>query len=184
MEKLKKLTQMIEHPEQYSDEDWKDIFDGNTISDEQIEAEWKRFEQQHFAQHNRLWQKIAASFIGILMLSGVALAAVHIFGSYDDTHDDTSKATNTTTTVQAAEGERETKATPHTVIFENTELQQIIDSLTCYYKVKPAYRHDSTRHLRLYYEWDQHNSINDIANQISHFDHVSINLKGDSIIVE
>ena len=95
MEKLKKLTQMIEHPEQYSDEDWKDIFDGNTISDEQIEAEWKRFEQQHFAQHNRLWQKIAASFIGILMLSGVALAAVHIFGSYDDTHDDTSKATST-----------------------------------------------------------------------------------------
>jgi len=185
MEKLKKLTQMTEHPEQYSDEDWKDIFDGNTISDEQIEAEWKRFEQQHFAQHNRQWLKIAASFIGILMLSGIALAAVHIIGSYDDHEDNTVKAVSTTVSTQGASEEHPTTgAVPHTVVFENTELQQIIDSLTYYYNVKPTYRHTAVRHLRLYYEWDQRNSFADVASQISQFDHVNISLKGDSIIIE
>ena len=66
MEKLRKLTQMTEHPEQYSDEEWQEIFGGETVSDEQVETEWKRFEQQHFPRHNRQWLKMAASFIGIL----------------------------------------------------------------------------------------------------------------------
>lgn len=185
MEKLRKLTQMTEHPKQYSDEEWKEVFDGETVSDEQVEDEWKSFEQQHFPQHNRQWLKMAASFIGILMLSGIALAAVHIIGNHDETHGNTVKTTSTATTVQTVEEERETaKATPHTVVFEDAELQQIVDSLTYYYQVKPTYRNDSIRHLRFYYEWDQHNSIGDIASQISNFDHVSISMKGDSIIIE
>ena len=185
MEKLRKLTQMTEHPEQYSDEEWKEVFDGNTVSEEQVEAEWKRFEQQHYPQHNRQWLKIAASFIGILMLSGIALAAVHLISSQHDDDGDVAKAPSTVVTTQGnGEAEPETGASPHTVVFENAELQQIVDSLTYYYNIKPVYRYDAARHLRLYYEWDQHNSIDDIASQISHFDHVSISMKGDSIIIE
>ena len=81
MEKLRKLTQMTEHPEQYSDEEWQEIFGGETVSDEQVETEWKRFEQQHFPRHNRQWLKMAASFIGILMLSGIAYATIQMAGS-------------------------------------------------------------------------------------------------------
>jgi hypothetical protein len=185
MEKLRKLTQMTEHSEQYSDEEWQEIFGGETVSDEQVETEWKRFEQQHFPRHNRQWLKMAASFIGILMLSGIAWAAVQIIGSHDDSHGNAVEATNTVTIPQAAKEKRETAAaTPHTVVFKDAELQEIVDSLTYYYQVKPAYRNASVRHLRLYYEWDQHNSIGDIASQISNFDHVSISLKGDSIIIE
>ena len=185
MEKLRKLAQMTEHPELYCDEEWQEIFGGETVSDEQIETEWKRFEQQHLPRHNRQWQKIAASFIGILMLTGIAWATVQIIGSHDNPRGNAVKATNSVTIPCASEKEREmAEVTPHTVVFEDVELQQIVDSLTYYYKIKPAYRNDSVRHLRLYFEWDQHNSIGDIASQISNFDHVSISLKGDSIIIE
>lgn len=185
MERLRKLTQMTEHPEQYNDEEWKEIFDGQTVSDEQVEAEWKRFEQQHYPQHNRQWLKIAASFVGILMLSGIALAAVHLANSQHNDEDDAVEAPSTAVTTQGnGKSGPVTGAKPHTVVFENAELQQIVDSLTYYYNIKPVFRHDATRQLRLYYEWDQRNSIDDIASQISHFDHVSISLKGDSIIIE
>lgn len=174
---------MTEHPEQYSEEEWQEIFEGETVSDEQIEAEWERFEQQHFAQPSRLWLKMAASFIGVLILSGIALAAVHLVGSHHD--DDNSMMTTTTVSTQSAgKAQPEKGARSHTVVFENAELQQIVDSLTYYYKIKPVYRYDAVRHLRLYYEWDQRNSIDNIASQISQFDRVSISLKGDSIIIE
>lgn len=185
MEKLRKLMQMTEHPEQYSEEEWQEIFDGETVSDEQVEAEWERFEQQHFAQPSRQWLKIAASFIGVLILSGIALAAVHLVGSHNEHDDSTMTTTSTTVNTQGTgKAQPETGARPHTVIFEDAELQQIVDSLTYYYNIKPVYRYDTARHLRLYYEWDQRNSIDDIVSQISQFDRVSVSLKGDSIIIE
>lgn len=183
MEKLRKLTQMTEHPEQYSAEEWQEIFDGETVSDEQVEAEWERFEQQHFAHPRSQWLKIAASFIGVLILSGIALAAVQLVGSHHD-DDDSSTMTTTVSTQGSGEVQPEMGVRPHTVVFENAELQQIVDSLTYYYKIKPVYRYDAARHLRLYYEWDQRNSIDDVASQISQFERVSFSLKGDSIIIE
>ena len=80
MEKLRKLTQMTEHPEQYSDEEWQEIFGGETVSDEQVETEWKRFEQQHFPRHNRQWLKMAASFIGITVKPSI-YASMALIGS-------------------------------------------------------------------------------------------------------
>ena len=70
------------------------------------------------------------------------------------------------------------------VTFEDAELQQIIDSLSAYYSVKPVFHQQQARHLRLYYEWDQHSSINEVVSEINHFDHINITLQGDSIIIK
>ena len=181
MEKLKKLTQMTEHPEQYSDKEWQEVFEGETISQEQIEQAWQRFEKEHPRRPNRSILKIAASFIGILLLSGIAVAAIL------HTTKPEQLVTDTTKTEVRVYNEATPAASvqkPHIVIFEDTELQQIVDSLAIYYKVKPCYHRDSARKLRLYYEWDQHNSIAEIANLLNNFEQVSISLKGDSIIIE
>ncbi len=177
---------MTENPKHYSDEEWQEIFDGETVSEEQIEQEWRHFEDKYMKpQPIRLW-RIAAMFVGVMMLSGIALAAVHIIrNTQTDVGGNLQSPTQETRMVNTQQpSEEDINVLPHTVVFENTELQQIVDSLSIYYKVKPAYRHDSVRHLRLYYEWNQSNSISEIASEISHFDHVSISLKGDSIIIE
>jgi hypothetical protein len=183
MEKLRKLTQMTEHPEQYSDKEWQEVFEGETISQEQIDQAWQRFEKEHPRRPNRSILKIAASFIGILLLSGIAVAAI-LHTTKPDVY-----VTETTKTEVRADNETSPATTtsaqePHTVIFENTELQQIVDSLAIYYKVKPYYRRESSRQLRLYYEWDQHNSISEITSLLNNFEQVCISLRGDSIIIE
>lgn len=131
-----------------------------------------------------LW--ITATFICILLVSGIAFAAIHfIRSSRNDVEEEQKSPTHEVQTVnQQQPAEEESNTPPRTIIFEDAELQQIIDSLTIYYKVKPAYRHEEARHIRLYYEWDQRNSIEAIAREISHFERISISMKGDSIIIE
>lgn len=174
---------MTEHPEQYTDEEWQEVFGGKTVSQEQIDQEWQHFEAEHLHRPSRLFLKIAASFVGILLLSGIAVAAILY----------TRQASPSPTGIAKPEARVERQAVPasassvqepHTVVFEDAELQQIVDSLALYYKVKPGYRRESVRYLRIYYEWNQRNSIGQTVSEISHFDHIDISLKGDSIIME
>ncbi len=186
MEKLRKLTQMTEHPEQYSDEEWQEIFGGETIDEEQVEEAWRAFETKHLKpQPTRIW-RIAATFIGVLMLSGIALAAVHfIRNSHSDAEgEDITPTQEVRMANQHEQPEEETKTTARTLVFEDAELRQIVDSLSIYYKVKPCFRRNAVGHLRLYYEWDQHHSLSRVVSELNHFDRVSIHLKGDSIIIE
>ena len=48
-----------------------------------IDEEWQKFESEHFAPKHRSWgwMQIAAAFIGLLMLSGIAYAAIHVVSS-------------------------------------------------------------------------------------------------------
>lgn len=186
MEKLRKLIQMTEHPEQYCDEEWQEIFDGETVSKAQVEEAWTRFERRHMGTPRQQWMKIAASFVGVLMLSGIALAAIHIIrSSHNDVEADCQSPTQEVQVVNTNQLTEQATNTPaRTVVFEDAELRQIVDSLSLYYKVKPAYRHEAVRHLRLYYEWDQHQSLGRVVSELNHFDHVSIGLQGDSIIIK
>ena len=185
MEKLRKLTQMTEHPEQYSDEEWQEIFDDETIDEEHVEEAWRTFEAKHLKpQATRLW-RVAATFIGVLMLSGIALAAWIAYPkaspspSEEENVETLDIAASANPTSSPLEGREEAIR-----VFEDAELQQIVDSLSLYYKVKPGFRHDAVSHLRLYYEWDQHHSLSRVVSELNHFDRVSIHLKGDSIIIE
>ena len=40
---------MTENPKHYSDEEWQEIFDGETVSEEQIEQEWRHFEDKYMS---------------------------------------------------------------------------------------------------------------------------------------
>ncbi|MBR1468721.1 MAG: DUF4974 domain-containing protein [Prevotella sp.] len=187
-ERKQQFLDMQEHPENYTERQIEAMMD-NLDRTPDVEKAWHDFESTHFPKAKAIFrtsfQKIAASFIGLLMLSGIALAAVHIVSSRHDNGNGTLQTADSTAKASGrSEIEPTTGTTPRMVVFENTELQRIVDSLTNYYQVKPAYRSESVRHLRLYFEWDQRNSIGDIAGQISQFDHVSISLRGDSIIIE
>lgn len=84
MQTLDKKKQMFldmqEHPEKYSEEQIEAMMDElDQVPD--VGAAWQKFGQinhQIALLPSRNWLKIAAIFIGILMMSGIALAAVHV----------------------------------------------------------------------------------------------------------
>lgn len=95
-----RLMEMLETPEAYSEQEIRDIIHSDDETREayrlmvaskqgyihkqkeqpiDIQAAWQKFEDKHYSpKTNRNWMKIAASFIGILLITGVAFAAVHI----------------------------------------------------------------------------------------------------------
>ena len=159
MERLKKLTEMTEHPDRYSDEEWQEVFGGETVGKEETDEAWK-------------------------IISGLAFAAIMM--SHHDAGEQALQTARTSPTEQkqTVEEKEEKRAEMRIVTFENAELQQIIDSLSGYYSVKPDFHQQQARHLRLYYEWDQHSSISEVVSEINHFDHINIILQGDSIIIK
>ena len=67
---------MQEHPENYSDELLEDVMD-NIDRKSDTEAAWQRFK---YAQPTpRRWLRVAAIFVGVLAMAGIALAAVQLF---------------------------------------------------------------------------------------------------------
>lgn len=95
-----RLMEMLETPEAYSEQEIRDIINSDDETREayslmvaakqgyihkqkeqplDIQTAWQRFEDKHYSRKTSSnWMKIAASFIGILLITGVAFAAVHI----------------------------------------------------------------------------------------------------------
>ena len=90
-DKIHLLLDMHEHPENYSDEQLAAMLNDEMleqlviakramtdIPEPDVDAEWQRFEQEHFAPvKNRRWLKVAAMIAGVLMLSAFTYAAIH-----------------------------------------------------------------------------------------------------------
>ena len=98
MNKTDLLLQMMEQPHRYTAEEWQEILSvvecrelytlmsmtlsavdaaraDKEVTDEMIDGEWQRLSS---VQSSFQLRKFAAMFVGILMLSGIAFAAIHI----------------------------------------------------------------------------------------------------------
>lgn len=84
---------MQEHPEKYSEEQIEAMMDElDQMPD--VGTAWQKFEQnnhQNALIPSRNWWKAAATFIGILMISGIAFAAVHILSPSNTKNADNSE---------------------------------------------------------------------------------------------
>ena len=70
---------MQEAPDKYSDQEIEAMMDDlDQVPD--VDEAWQQFAQQHISSVRPMhtWRKVAAILIGILTLSGIAIAAVHI----------------------------------------------------------------------------------------------------------
>ena len=72
---------MQEHPENYSDEQLETMMDDlDQVPD--VDSAWKKIEQKHVSLKVRplhRWQQIAAAIIGVVVISGIAIAAVYLW---------------------------------------------------------------------------------------------------------
>ena len=97
MNKTDLLFQMLEQPQAYTEQQWQEMLSDEEcrelytlmaktqsafyaqkeIDEETIDAEWKRLT----VPSGRKWLRVAAMFIGVLLISGIAIAAIHIIQS-------------------------------------------------------------------------------------------------------
>lgn len=154
-----------------------------------IDEEWQKFEARHFAPKRKSWgwMQIAAAIVGVLMLSGIAYAAISIVRSG---HADEVEAPVEQTI--AAKPSQEIHETPvagqkenadSIRIFADKPLDELVNELATYYNKVAEIRDAKAHDVRLYYKWNRNNRPEDVVGELNHFDHVNLSIENDKLIV-
>ena len=129
------------------------------------------------------FMRIAAMFIVVLMLSGIAFAAYRLVVGIDDKSP--IQEVRTANPTQQAGALQQAQTNPASIrTFENAELQQILKELSDYYHVSVEYRNEQSRHIRLYTKWDTTAPLQQIIELLNGFEKVSVRLIDNQIIAE
>lgn len=214
MEKINQMIDMVEHPERYTEAQVEEIlqdeeckqtyltmvemrmaFDKKAIENRlDVDQEWEAFMKRQPQKKIRwAWSKIAASLVGGLLLSGIAVAAIHMYSSSQ--HDEKQEITDTTVVMTACKTEelqsshtkKEEILKPKTFVhktFDNVTLDSMLDEMARYYDVTIEYRNAEAKQLRFYYEWNSENELNKVLDELNHSQRMNLSFEGDKIIVE
>lgn len=217
-EKIKRLLDAQEHPEYYTDEELREIIhDAQPLAqlkralakeraeDEDIDVEkaWKAFSQSHPESSHPLsrhriprWLRVAAVFLGCVLLAGVTFAAMTRLGwirspfvaekSEVVQHAPVTAALrDTTATADSITPKQETKkSAPVVKVFDNTTLSDILSAMGQYYGLKVVYSSATAKAIRLHFEWDQAKSIDANIAILNGFQQIAITRNGDTLNVE
>jgi len=173
------------------------------LTDEQIDAEWQRLESDMLKvkrepsdEHPHLrfsfsigrFRRIAAVFIAALMLSGIALAAIHIVRQQaEDKAKTTAQEMPTTAShqpiVPADTVTTDTAAVAETVVFDNVSLDSIAKAIAAYHHLPMEIENDEARQLRFFFEWNQKDSLQEVVEKLNMFEHVTMAVENGKLMV-
>ena len=206
-EKIKMLLDMQDHPEQYSDEALEQMLndaeaqelmeataqlkraiinDEFTISEQDVEDEWKEFASKHFArqkpQYN--WLKMAAMFIGILFVSGIAFAAIHMIRHNTGIQEPQPKEqTVRQQAVLADNVQSDTAVLAEPVVFENVSLDSIAKGIAAWYHMDMDLQNEQACELRFHFIWKPNDSLQEVIEKLNMFEHVDMAIEDGKLIV-
>ena len=205
--KIKMLLDMQEHPEQFSEQELEQMLsdaeaqelmeataqlkramknDEFSILEQEIEDEWQAFAANHLAEQKpqRTWLKIAAMFIGVLFMTGIAFAAIHIIkqntGAQEmkQVEQPVIQQPVSTGTVN-----NDTIAQTEPVIFDNVTLDSIAKEIADYHHIEVDLQNELAKQLRFYFVWKQDDDLQEVVEKLNMFDHVDMTIENGKLIV-
>jgi ferric-dicitrate binding protein FerR (iron transport regulator) len=205
--KIKMLLDMQEHPEQFSEQELEQMLsdaeaqelmeataqlkramknDEFSISEQEIEDEWQAFAANHLAEQKpqRTWLKIAAMFIGVLFMTGIAFAAIHIIKQ--NTGAQEMKQVEQPVIqqpVSTATVNNDTIAQTEPVIFDNVTLDSVAKEIADYHHIEVDLQNELAKQLRFYFVWKQDDDLQEVVEKLNMFDHVDMTIENGKLIV-
>lgn len=211
-EKTKKFLDAQEHPEQFTDEELFQMQDDPEIralmeasaqgkralmkqkseeSQESIDAAWQDFDAKHFtkgAGHSlhSLLQKAAAFFIGLLFISGLAIASVHFVRNHGNksamVEPQSPNVESPISEIHKQSSDTIVSFSP--VVFDNLPLDSILSQIAKHYSYNVSFCSDKSKSLRLFFTWNMQDSIQTVVEKLNLFEQIHIKLNEQTIIVE
>ena len=209
-EKRLMLFDMQEHPDKYTDEQIEHLLADEEVKEflrdlamarmagkkatskkVDVDKAWKEFANGSY--RNRM--KIAASIVGIIFLSGVALAAVQNgwlnFSTSDKVVDNkvmTEQIVPSNTlandSLKAMTVEPTDSLDMKPVVFDNAELGTILMQMADFYHVKVEYMNANTQHVRLFFNWNKTKTLEQNMELLNAFDRIQIEYVEGILIVK
>ena len=207
--KIKTLLDMQEHPEQFSEEALEQMLsdteahelmeataqlkramknDEFTMTEEEVEKEWQDFASAKFTKQKprRNWQKVAATFISILFVTGIAIAAIRSLttvpspkGEESEQIQNTDRESEKTTPLAHEKGiENEVP-----VVFDNVTLDSIAKDIAAYHQMEVDLQNEQAKQLRFYFVWNQEDDLQEVLEKLNMFEHVDMTVENGKLIV-
>ena len=164
-----------------------------------VDAAWQRFNQRlrvgdgtsgmklQPKQQGFGWMKIAASFIGVLLVSGIAFAAIHIVRQFQKQETLKTEITeNVTSPVTTAPADTLTKdtITVQPVIYDNIPLEKMLPEIAAHYDAKVIFANDEVRQLRFRFVWNPQQGIDQVVSDLNQFERLTVTRNDNQLIVE
>ena len=133
--------------------------------------------------------KIAASFIGVLLASGIAFAAIQVVRNINTSKPQlpiTEQAANMkpVTSLPADTVKTDTVTTLQPVVFDNVALGEMLPLIAAYYHKEVEFLNADARQLRFYFVWKRDEPLDAVLHRLNLFESINVELKSEKIIVE
>ena len=132
-------------------------------------------------------RKIAASFIGVLLASGIAFAAIQVVRniSTPKPQQPTTKQTtdiNPVTSLPADTVKADTiSVEPY--IFNNVPLDSMLTAIATAHGVGVKFENEAARHLRFHFVWKREDSLSRVVEKLNTFEAVNIGIEDKTLVV-
>lgn len=206
-DKIMKLLDMQEHPEQFdetaledmlNDPEMKELMEATaqlkramvhqefTMTDQEVEDGWQYFVSEHDRLQGRNWLKMAATFIGILFVTGITFAAVHLISNNTKSKDISPTQEEVGEIVKPAEEvtiNNDSIAKAEFVVFDNVTLDTIAQEIAAYHHMDVDLQNEQARQLRFYFVWKQDDSLQEVMEKLNMFEPVNLAIENGKLIV-
>ena len=208
-ENIRQLLEMLDNPDAYTEQEILDIINRDEDTREtyrlmvaakrssrqrqadkpiDVDAAWQKLNQKVHPKHHSLgWIKIAASFIGVLLVSGIAFAAIQIVRYAQQHTPKTEEVINTpkpASTIPSDTLPTDTTAVSQPVVFDNIPLEKMLSEIAAHYDAKVTFVNDEARGLRFRFVWNPQKGIGQVVSDLNQFERLTVTLKDDVITVE
>ena len=213
-ENIRQLLEMLDNPDAYTEQEIQNIInrDEDTRETYRLMVASKRSSRQRQADKpidvDAAWQKIAeqlptpvgaglgagsviykiaASFIGIMLVSGIAFAAIQIVRYAQQHTPKTEEVINTTKPAITTPSDTlttDTTAVSQPVIYDNIPLEKMLSEIAAHYDAKVTFVNDEACGLRFRFVWNPQNGIGQVVSDLNQFERLTVTLKDDVITVE
>ena len=210
---------MQEAPDKYSDQEIESMMDDlDQVPD--VDKAWQQFESEEFfaeqsgkaerrvkseefatalptMRFHSLLRKMAASFVGLLLVSGVAFAAIHIVRQYQKPEAplaaDTMAEANSSLFTLNSSLPADTIVKPGSVVFDNVTLDSIVKVIAAFHHLDMDLQNERQRvgasagmqasQLRFYFVWTQEESLQEVIEKLNMFEQVNLAIEDGKLMV-
>ena len=149
----------------------------------------KNFDEGNETQHVYPFKKMAASFIGVLLVSGMAFAAIHIVRMVNSHKAETVQTEQPasykpSTALPTDTVKTDTTATMQPVVFDNVPLEKMLPEIASYYDTEVSFRSEEARQLRFHFVWKREDGLGHAIEKLNRFESLNVRLEEGKIIVE
>lgn len=189
-DKIEQMLRAMEHPEEFTDEELETLFQDQEVRDcyeaalkaeQAFAARRQQPEQQTkvVAMSPRLWFRVAAAFIGLVMLSSIVYAIIIGTSAKTSPKEQVMNQPTKPLTEQVVSLPADT-----TLTFENTELDSIVNRIASHYHVDVDFRNVTASHLRLYTKWSPSEPLEQVVERLNAFEKVDIKIENHTLTIE